>query len=536
METVLKSIGLPAGAVLLITWMWGNGWALQTGLVLWACAATSVYFFQIYAPLGFFKDRYGELEKLAATPPSEPSAWLKQEVATYFREGGQPRAWYDQVQLQSDRVFGAKIWSYTAFDRLLLFAVVYPVIWMELVWVLTGTGQVGSLMLLPQWAKEPLWQRLAFALLLNAPMLLPLLLMRTKMRVLAVAVAIGATAYLAGALAFSASGESGMWIVFVFTIASAFAVLGSFVGAGASTYIVGFAGDGAIAFAGAYAIAVGVWAVAIAIGLGCVRLEHKNRSVLVVFVSGGLVALLLAAVALLTPRFVGSGVVFAAGPSFVNLVFLGVFPLVNGLFDWVSVAFTRQVLAWYVKPTFHGWLWSLLVLDLLVAALLTVLLYAIVLALLVGLERLGWGVDAKALVLQFRNNPYDPQVSWIAMMAITNLLPTLVHSLTWAWLSVMRPRFLSEKTLGRSMQLLRDKLPSLQTSQSHDLILGVDGKPLASPKTPKGAVGAVDLRHVFHYLMFERWLILFGVVAVIVAFWNPYLTVLGRLLNWFPFV
>lgn len=66
------------------------------------------------------------------------------------------------------------------------------------------------------------------------------------------------------------------------------------------------------------------------------------------------------------------------------------------------------------------WTWRL-------ALLLTALLFWGVLAGFKALQALGWGVDAADMARRFRDDPHAPEVNWILWMALTNLLPTLLH-------------------------------------------------------------------------------------------------------------
>jgi hypothetical protein len=112
-------------------------------------------------------------------------------------------------------------------------------------------------------------------------------------------------------------------------------------------------------------------------------------------------------------------------PSFVLLCFLCLLPLFNAVFDVLSLAATRWFLQRHLKRG-GGWLWMTLA-DLLLAALLTALLFFGVFALLHALQALGWGVDAPGMLARFRQDPAAPEVSWILWMALTNVLPTALH-------------------------------------------------------------------------------------------------------------
>lgn len=48
-----------------------------------------------------------------------------------------------------DRWLGRAIWSYEGFNKLLLFAVLYPMLILLLVWWWTGVGRLGTTVVLP---------------------------------------------------------------------------------------------------------------------------------------------------------------------------------------------------------------------------------------------------------------------------------------------------------------------------------------------------------------------------------------------------
>lgn len=156
----------------------------------------------------------------------------------------------------------------------------------------------------------------------------------------------------------------------------------------------------------------------------------------------------LAALALLLPGFLAivwfsdlviPDVLLAEGFIFLVLFFFSLAPLLNALSDWFSLAATRWFLARYLaKPS--TWAWSFyLVVDIALALLLTGLLYAALLAVLEGMQHYGWGVDADAIRGAFLADPWNPTVSWLTWMGISNFLPTLLHLATVAaalWLGV----------------------------------------------------------------------------------------------------
>lgn len=111
--------------------------------------------------------------------------------------------------------------------------------------------------------------------------------------------------------------------------------------------------------------------------------------------------------------------------TFVLFFFLGVLPLINAVSDYLSVACTR----WFIrKYQNRSWQWGLVVAaDIGVAIVLTFFLFACVCKLFAWMEFCGWGVDSIAVQEVFLADPWNSQTSWITLLAVTNLLPTLIH-------------------------------------------------------------------------------------------------------------
>jgi len=114
----------------------------------------------------------------------------------------------------------------------------------------------------------------------------------------------------------------------------------------------------------------------------------------------------------------------ANGPSFALLFFVAWLPFLNGLFDCISVGLTQIFLRRMKVGRWTPVWWFL---DGLTAVVLVIGLYLAVFGLLHVLKAMGWGVDPKAIFLQFRKDPASS--SWLILLAITNLVPTLLH---WA--------------------------------------------------------------------------------------------------------
>ena len=80
-------------------------------------------------------------------------AGLNPDWATrYYSAIAASRGWFD-------RVYGAKLWSWHAFDRALLFAFVYASLSLMIGWVAFDAGHLGGAPFLPEGL--PLWRRAA---------------------------------------------------------------------------------------------------------------------------------------------------------------------------------------------------------------------------------------------------------------------------------------------------------------------------------------------------------------------------------------
>ena len=65
--------------------------------------------------------------------------------------------------------------------------------------------------------------------------------------------------------------------------------------------------------------------------------------------------------------------------------------------------------------------------DIGTAVLLTLSLYLVIVYTLELMQKFGWDIDARQVRQSFLADPWNSQSSWITLMAITNLLPTLAH-------------------------------------------------------------------------------------------------------------
>lgn len=110
-------------------------------------------------------------------------------------------------------------------------------------------------------------------------------------------------------------------------------------------------------------------------------------------------------------------------------VFLGVFPLINGAFDWISYGMTLSLLR---RGQSAAWpfLWSLL--DLLIACVLFLALGVALVMVLHGLDQLAGGalIDLPALLAGvYALKDGDWSQSWALFMVFSTMVPTGLHLL-----------------------------------------------------------------------------------------------------------
>lgn len=127
------------------------------------------------------------------------------------------------------------------------------------------------------------------------------------------------------------------------------------------------------------------------------------------------------------------------------LIFLGLLPLVNSPFDWVSLGVTRSLL-YSIVDRVHGGVvavfWSLF--DIVIALLLLLGIISastVVISVANYLFQQGghYGpiVDLNVIFSDLRHNPYDSRYVWLYLIFLSTLIPTLVHLILAAWAVVM---------------------------------------------------------------------------------------------------
>ena len=167
----------------------------------------------------------------------------------------------------------------------------------------------------------------------------------------------------------------------------------------------------------------------------------------------------LVGIAMLLPTLPGRGIVLAKGAltssstPFISLFFLGLLPLLNAVSDWVSINATRVFIARMQAGASRGEVGRLYFYDVAIALALTLIVYAAALAVIWMMQRFGWQVDVKSVLVELRDNPWSGQSTWLLTLAITNFIPTLAHVALWMFGSV-QPR--DDETRSHIEQFLRD--------------------------------------------------------------------------------
>lgn len=359
--------------------------------------------------------------------------------------------------------------GWTLLDFALLLAVAYPVLFMIGQWLVPGgAGRLGAAIVLPPWEhwSEPAATIGVIASLLFLARLEKRLTARPRVFVLRFAAGrswlpvllalavVGAVAG-AGGFAFRAAsagaGPDGTAFVFTstvaltltlplaFTFAGAFAAAYAFTLAFVFTYAVALvfaaavAGAGAIAVGAAFGVAIAFTvaaaaAVAFAVAIQ-IRNGHAATGYLTLFglVAAANIALLSLVDVPLLPDQVRGG-----------LLFIGVLPAVNGLFDFLSYGLTLTLLRAGYRLR-GAWPVALGALDLLAALAVFTALGAALVAVVAGMNRLSEGTvfdlapvfaDLRAPVPEGMRwwQTARGEYIWLYLMLFSTLVPTLLHA------------------------------------------------------------------------------------------------------------
>lgn len=204
------------------------------------------------------------------------------------------------------------------------------------------------------------------------------------------------------------------------------------------------------------------------------------------------------------------------GNAFILLFFLGWIPLVNAAFDFISLAATRELLRGIIRSPAR--MWAGVILDLFLGVALTFGLLWTLFQILHFLQWCGWPVDAHGIRLAFIENPLNPQVSWLAMLAVTNLLPTIWHLVVSLW-GMVDQQFNTSVALKNNLHRL-------------SCVMDIDGN--LKKDTAKPGLGELELQAIYRSLYVHPWLFSGTVLALVVGFWGSYVEVLRWMFTWLP--
>jgi hypothetical protein len=567
----LGKLGLGSAAMAVLTWAAQvDLWILP--LVAWLLALlirVRGTHFALWPALNAPIDDLTKSGDLAAAFPGGAAQRRLRVLFTARGQGSRVAAAAQAVDRWLARWFGEATLSRIAFDRSLTFAFYYPIVLLLLVWLWSGQGRLGAVEVLP--ASWPLAKRVAlisFGFVGFFAVIWPFrvyvrtsgwrrwfcfsLTMCASSAVIVITVALTAIAAFVATGTGADSGNLAKAVFSAVSLAIAFTVAGTLVGvvavaraspvAGVVAVAGAVAGAGSVAFAPVGGGGVAVSGAAVAVGAftgACVvflalQYAQKNWEKLfklpdtcgVVFWQFAAWLVILTIVAWGLPQRADMKLLSAGGPIFLVFFFLGVVPVWNASVDFASVALTRFFLRRYPRSS-TGWRW-MVPLDLLLAIGLTVLLFWGVLAALLLLQHAGWDVPADELVRQFRKDPTDPQVSWLTWMALTNVLPTLVHmglacfGLWTGWLG-------QDEAFANALRLRREAIPASATLEAEtvhptqDWPLQLDA-PLSKAQATK----------LVNWVYVDVWLVSLLPLALALSAWPAWRWLMAQALNWLP--
>lgn len=176
----------------------------------------------------------------------------------------------------------------------------------------------------------------------------------------------------------------------------------------------------------------------------------------------------------------------------------------------------------------------MVVFDILLAVLLTVVLFDGVLGLLMLLQYWGWGIDAAATVRLMRNDPTDPQVQWILWMALTNVLPTVLH-LGLACAGLWSGWLLRDAALVQALNEVRLPAPAPEPA----LIIGISGPrpayvPAARPAPLQLSrpLSSSEAAKLVNWVWFDSRVAALVPLALVLACWPLWLMLMHSTLQW----
>ncbi|OED42094.1 hypothetical protein AB833_08005 [Chromatiales bacterium (ex Bugula neritina AB1)] len=433
--------------------------------------------------------------------------------------------------------------SVNAFERLLLLAVAYPVLFVVLAWLFTNSGELGDLALLGE--TERAWQRAVAALFLGLGIFSFYrfaIVSGWRQWVWLIVASVLASAF-AGVVVFSGAFDG--ITVFVSNLGGAIAsvlaggAIGSYilvavaVEAGAAASVLTCLVMGAVGLSGVFNSS-GTYGLALAFvfalfTLLCVigvesssKRAREGKYLHLHYLAFYLLYLLFCAVAVwMIVAFADPG---RYRPAFTLLLFLGILPVFNAPLDWLSFGITRGLLRSIVGGG-HGAGWSLFwaLADVVLALLLLVLVAATTWGGVYLMNQVAlWAggavvVDLDNLLRQLRAGNWRENL-WIWLMLGSTLIPTAIHFLIASMAGFLALNRATVKTVIAKMQMALDK------------------KNMQGGDAEREAAVVVDSdaqRQAFFYLYIAPvlvgavWLLLVLGVALVFMFWLP------DLVQWF---
>ena len=360
--------------------------------------------------------------------------WLKPPLASEHKDRSDPAAQSEAAARRTARhPFG-----WTLLDFALRLAVAYPVLSLLVQWIADGEGRLGTTVLLPAWQS---WTEPVAAICVLAAFIVQatLYIWLTKRRqdffrrfagvlsLVPLAVAFAFAVAVIGAVA----GAVAVAVAFAFAVAGAFAV--AVAGAFAGAFAVAGAVAGAFAFAVAFAGAVaGAFAVAVAGAFAVAFFVRRGRPVV------GYLLLTIFSLGIVATTLVALGAERLTEETATLLLFIGLLPILNGLFDFLSYGVTRALLEAGYRLR-GAWPVVLGVLDLCFALIVFTLLGATLVCAVAVVNALAGGpvfdlgpvfADLRAPVPE--GVPWWSTVrgdyGWLYFMLFSTLIPTVLHA------------------------------------------------------------------------------------------------------------
>ena len=309
--------------------------------------------------------------------------------------------------------------TWRLYDKAMLLAVVYPIWAIILIWIITGQdAKLGDVVVFPV---TGFWPERATAIGVIAMLVMGTIVWRLAAKSQSRVMKLTAEWLLIITAVFAVTSPTA--VAFTFGIAFAGAVAIGFAIAVVFAGTIGGAGAGAFAVAFAFAGAGGVTGESVGMiayliaGAVALFASRRKRQMMIWFVSLILPLVWIALLLLLTWADVN-----AQKRGF--YIFLGIFPLLNALFDTVSYAVTLTLLRLGLRgrwPFLNG------VMDLVIAMVLFLVLGATLALLITGMNALADTpmFDLGVLFSDIRKAPSD--YWWLYIMMFSTLLPTVAH-------------------------------------------------------------------------------------------------------------